>query len=66
METDRDNSATDGARRANPPPTNRTRGGCADALAVTTLLASGAVIGWPVLGGGYLTYLDNPAHIAEV
>jgi hypothetical protein len=38
----------------------------ADALAVATLLTAGVVIAWPVLTGGYLTYLDNPAHLAEV
>jgi hypothetical protein len=38
----------------------------ADALAVVTLLTTGAVIAWPIVSGGYLTYLDNPAHIAEV
>jgi hypothetical protein len=38
----------------------------ADSLAVASLLCTGAVIGWPVIAGGYLTYLDNPAHLAEV
>jgi hypothetical protein len=38
----------------------------ADALAVVTLLTTGAVIAWPIMSGGYLTYLDNPAHLAEV
>jgi hypothetical protein len=37
-----------------------------DALAVATIVAAGCVIGWPVLSGGYLTYLDNPAHLAEI
>jgi hypothetical protein len=66
MGTYSDNSATFGGRNAEPRPTKPARGGRADALAVATLLVSGAVVGWPVLGGGYLTYLDNPAHIAEV
>lgn len=38
----------------------------ADLLAVSTLLATSAAIAWPVLTGGYLTYLDNPSHLAEV
>jgi hypothetical protein len=38
----------------------------ADALAAATLVVTGAVIAWPILAGGYLTYLDNPAHLAEV
>jgi len=38
----------------------------ADVVAAATLAAAGAVIAWPVLTGGYLTYLDNPAHLAEV
>jgi hypothetical protein len=37
-----------------------------DALAAATIVAAGCVIGWPVLSGGYLTYLDNPAHLAEI
>jgi hypothetical protein len=38
----------------------------ADVLAVTVLVVSGVAIAWPVLRGGYLTYLDNPCHLAEV
>ncbi len=30
------------------------------------LLATAGAIGWPVLNGGTLTYLDNPAHLAEI
>lgn len=45
-------------------PGNSARG--TDALAVTSLLAAGVVIGWPIFAGGYLTYLDNPAHLAEI
>ena len=41
-------------------------GHAADALAVATLLTTGAVIAWPIVSGGYITYLDNPAHLAEV
>ena len=44
--------------------TNTMRHG--DAVAVATILSAGIVIGWPILTGGYLTYLDNPAHLAEL
>jgi len=37
----------------------------ADLLALVALLATAAVIAWPILRGGYLTYLDNPVHLAE-
>jgi hypothetical protein len=34
--------------------------------AVTTLLVCGALIGLPIFAGGHSTYLDNPAHLAEI
>ncbi len=37
----------------------------ADVVAVAVLVASAVVVAWPILAGGYLTYLDNPAHLAE-
>jgi hypothetical protein len=37
----------------------------ADLVTVAALLAAGVVIAWPVLTDGYLTYLDNPSHLAE-
>jgi hypothetical protein len=40
--------------------------GLADAVALGTLAASAVAVGWPVLSGGYATYLDNPAHVAEI
>jgi hypothetical protein len=66
MGTDHTITNGEGPRGAGRRPARRARRGGADAAAVATLLASGAVIGWPVLGGGYSTYLDNPAHLAEV
>jgi hypothetical protein len=38
----------------------------ADASAVVALVAAALVIGLPVLGGGWFTYLDNPIHLAEI
>ncbi len=36
-------------------------------LAVLCFLGlSATVVAWPVLSGGYLSYLDNPAHLAEL
>ncbi|MCZ6767159.1 MAG: hypothetical protein O7D32_09540, partial [bacterium] len=37
-----------------------------DLLAVTTLVLTGVVISWPILWGGYLTYVDNAAHLTEI
>lgn len=37
-----------------------------DLLAVTTLVLTGVVISWPILRGGYLTYVDNAAHLTEI
>jgi hypothetical protein len=37
-----------------------------DILVGLLIAASGLLVGWPVLSGGYATYLDNPAHTAEV
>ena len=36
-----------------------------DALATGILLATSLVIAWPILQGGQVTYIDNPAHLAE-
>jgi len=37
-----------------------------DLLAVTALVLTGVVISWPILRGGYLTYVDNAAHLTEI
>lgn len=37
-----------------------------DLLVGIVLALSGLLLGWPVLSGGYETYLDNPVHLAEV
>jgi hypothetical protein len=37
-----------------------------DVTAVATLVATAIVVAWPVLTGGFLTYVDNPVHIAEL
>ncbi|HEX4334259.1 MAG TPA: hypothetical protein VH062_00010 [Polyangiaceae bacterium] len=37
-----------------------------DALALLSLLATTVVVAWPILGGAYLTYIDNPVHLAEI
>ncbi len=37
-----------------------------DLAAVGFLLAAAVAIAWPILAGGHLTYIDNPAHVAEV
>lgn len=38
----------------------------ADGYAVLVLLTTGLVLAWPILRGGYETYLDNPVHLAEI
>lgn len=43
-----------------------TRIGPGDALALLALLATSVVIALPILGGGYLTYIDNSVHLAEI
>jgi hypothetical protein len=40
--------------------------GRGDALAILALIGSAVVIGWPILAGGYLTYIDNAVHLAEI
>jgi len=30
------------------------------------LAACGVILAWPIVTGGWLTYLDNPAHLAEI
>ena len=30
------------------------------------LLLCGVLLAWPIVAGGWLTYLDNPAHVAEI
>ncbi len=37
-----------------------------DRLPLAFLLAAGLILAWPIISGGWLTYLDNPAHIAEI
>ena len=37
-----------------------------DVVAVLFLLATALVVSWPIVAGGYLTYADNAAHIAEI
>src|SRR5689334_5128124 len=37
-----------------------------DALALLSLFATAVVVAWPILTGAYLTYIDNPCHIAEI
>ena len=37
-----------------------------DVVAVLFLVAAALVVAWPILTGGYLTYADNAAHIAEI
>jgi|GEM_PF-1603010 len=38
----------------------------ADWLALGFLLLTGLILAWPIVTGGWLTYLDNPAHLAEI
>jgi len=45
----------------NPKPDHKT-----DVVAVLFLLATALVVSWPIVAGGYLTYADNAAHIAEI
>jgi len=45
----------------NPKPDHKT-----DVVAVLFLVAAALVVSWPILAGGYLTYADNAAHIAEI
>jgi hypothetical protein len=40
--------------------------GRGDAWAVLGLVSSALVISWPILGGAYLTYVDNAVHLAEI
>lgn len=37
-----------------------------DIVAISMLLLAALVVCWPILSGGYLTYADNPAHLAEI
>lgn len=37
-----------------------------DAVALGILFVSAVAVGWPIWTGGYLTYMDNPVHIAEI
>ncbi len=45
-------------------PDTRQRPG--DLLAVAVITLTAIIIAWPVISGGYLTYLDNPVHFAEL
>ncbi len=38
----------------------------ADLAAIAVIAVAGLIIAWPVLSGGYLTYMDNPVHLAEI
>lgn len=46
------------------PPTRRF--GWGDTIALLTLLATSVVIALPIARGGYLTYVDNSVHLAEI
>ncbi|HVW25618.1 MAG TPA: hypothetical protein VHC69_09620 [Polyangiaceae bacterium] len=46
--------------------TEPARLGRRDALAVISLFATAVVVAWPILAGGYRTYIDNPVHLAEI
>lgn len=46
------------------PPTRRF--GWGDAVALLALLATSIVIALPIVRGGYLTYIDNSVHLAEI
>ncbi len=35
-------------------------------LGAGLLLLCGILLAWPIVTGGWLTYLDNPAHVAEI
>ncbi len=37
----------------------------ADLATVAALLTAGVIVAWPFFTDGYLTYLDNPSHLAE-
>jgi hypothetical protein len=37
-----------------------------DFAALSILFVSAVAVGWPIWTGGYLTYMDNPVHIAEI
>jgi hypothetical protein len=37
-----------------------------DAFALVSLIATAVVLAWPILTGGYFTYIDNPVHLAEI
>jgi hypothetical protein len=37
-----------------------------DFAALSILFVSAVSMGWPIWTGGYLTYMDNPVHIAEI
>ncbi len=47
--------------RGSGPASRRT-----DILVATSLLLAGFAIGYPVILGGYVSYLDNPVHLAEI
>lgn len=44
----------------------RSRARLEDFLSVSMVLVAAVVISWPILSGGYVTYADNPAHLAEI
>ncbi|UCH84746.1 MAG: hypothetical protein JSW50_03360 [Candidatus Latescibacterota bacterium] len=54
--------------RKNKPksPTDMSTATTADVAAVGFLLVAALVLSWPVITDGYLTYADNPVHLAEI
>jgi hypothetical protein len=42
------------------------RAAASDLAAVLFLTLAALVLAWPILAGGYLTYADNAAHLAEI
>ena len=35
-------------------------------LGLLVIVVCGLVLAWPIVTGGWMTYLDNPAHLAEI
>lgn len=42
------------------------RFGRADVIAALSLLGTAVVVAWPILRGGYASYVDNAVHMAEI
>lgn len=45
--------------------TSRKKSG-GDFAAVSVILVAALIVSWPILRGGYVTYADNAAHLAEI